>query len=294
MATRDLSTTYSRLRSAHRAAQLSVESPSQTRLRQQLATPVAAPSYASLVEALRTEIDLMKLKVRDLVKSHAERLKIQFDEAKQNELDEEINDLATDIRNSTKLCENYIKQVASKDNTGHLIQQERIIRANIMRAVGAEFNAVTQKFQKEQRKFLELIQQQGEKEGKHSAQNAVDQEIIDKVQRGEELTSEQQAELTTMQAHSTERDQKIIQLAQSINELATLFQQLNALVIEQGTILDRVDHNVEASLEHVKEGRKNVQDAEETSAKMITTKCIGTLLMVIVVLFIILVIKNSA
>jgi hypothetical protein len=45
-----------------------------------------------------------------------------------------------------------------------------------------------------------------------------------------------------------ERDAEIIKIAQSITELSVLFRELSVLVIEQGTVLDRIDYNVEHTL----------------------------------------------
>lgn len=43
----------------------------------------------------------------------------------------------------------------------------------------------------------------------------------------------------------SQRNHEINQIAKSIAELAELFQDLSALVIDQGTMLDRIDYNVE-------------------------------------------------
>lgn len=42
-----------------------------------------------------------------------------------------------------------------------------------------------------------------------------------------------------------------------INGLATIFKQLNDLVIDQGTILDRIDYNVEQTVSNIQ--KANVQ-----------------------------------
>lgn len=45
-----------------------------------------------------------------------------------------------------------------------------------------------------------------------------------------------------------ERDEEIRKIAESIQELSTIFKELAVLVIDQGTILDRIDFNMEQVL----------------------------------------------
>ena len=48
------------------------------------------------------------------------------------------------------------------------------------------------------------------------------------------------------------RDKEILQIAKSIEELSSIFQELVVLVIDQVTILNRIDYNMEAVVEHTK------------------------------------------
>jgi syntaxin 16 len=47
---------------------------------------------------------------------------------------------------------------------------------------------------------------------------------------------------------AAERDMEISRIATSIEELSAIFKELAVLVIDQGTILDRIDFNMEQVL----------------------------------------------
>jgi len=64
---------------------------------------------------------------------------------------------------------------------------------------------------------------------------------------------------------SKERSNDITRLVSQINDLAVLFKDLSTLVIEQGSILDRIDFNVE-------EARKNVKGANVELAKTLVSE----------------------
>jgi hypothetical protein len=57
------------------------------------------------------------------------------------------------------------------------------------------------------------------------------------------------------------RNYELNEIAKSISQLAELFKDLSALVIDQGTLLDSVEYNIEQTAVHVQEAVKELNVA---------------------------------
>lgn len=109
---------------------------------------------------------------------------------------------------------------------------------------------------------------------------------------GEFFTTQQLAVVDDLTEAVQSRDQEIVKIAQSIEELGTIFKELAVLVIDQGTILDRIDYNMEAVVEHTKTGIQQLERAEKSQKNARPLKCIVCLMTTIFVLLLILVLKH--
>ena len=87
------------------------------------------------------------------------------------------------------------------------------------------------------------------------------------------------------------RSKEISQLTDSINALAVLFKDFSVLVIEQGTILDRIDYNVENAVFHVKKANVHLESALKIEKSTRARNCLTCLAVTVFVLVVILVIK---
>lgn len=65
-------------------------------------------------------------------------------------------------------------------------------------------------------------------------------------------------------------------------------------MIEQGTVLDRIDYNIEQSMVKIKKGVVDLESANETSKKALTMKCIALLAIICLLLLIVFIWKQSS
>jgi len=105
----------------------------------------------------------------------------------------------------------------------------------------------------------------------------------------EGFSDEQMHELATAEEDVDERMREIQRIAKSVEELAVLFKELAVLIVEQGTILDRIDHNMEQAVERTEAGVKELVQADkyQKSARPIT--CMAVLMVLIIICVIIII-----
>lgn len=106
------------------------------------------------------------------------------------------------------------------------------------------------------------------------------------------FTAQQLAVVDDLTSAVQSRDEEIIKIAQSIEELGTIFKELAVLVIDQGTILDRIDYNMEAVVESTKTGIQQLEKAEKSQRNARPLRCIVCLSLTIFALLTILIIKH--
>ena len=88
-------------------------------------------------------------------------------------------------------------------------------------------------------------------------------------------------------------NRQIDDLVKSINKLSTIYKDLNALVIEQGSLVDRIDVNIESTLTHTKQAVVHLQAADEAANSPFADKVVKILAVMILLMAIVLGLKWS-
>lgn len=106
-----------------------------------------------------------------------------------------------------------------------------------------------------------------------------------------------QKQLLLMQEDNTkmvaEREEEVNKIVRSIMDLNEIFKDLGHMVHEQGTILDRIDYNIEQTQFQVNEGLKQLQKADRYQRKNRKMHCICILSVMLIIMMVLLVIVKS-
>lgn len=104
-------------------------------------------------------------------------------------------------------------------------------------------------------------------------------------------TKQQRLRHDPNEAIIAQREREIEDIAQGIIELANIFQELQTMVIDQGSMLDRIDYNVENMSRDVKEADKELKVASGYQKRGIKRKIMLLLAILIAGVFILLSLK---
>ena len=88
-----------------------------------------------------------------------------------------------------------------------------------------------------------------------------------------------------------QREREIEDIAQGIIGLSDLFRDLNTMIIDQGTLLDRIDYNIERTATDVRAAEKDIVVAERYQKKSTKRKIIFLLILIIFGVIVLLVIR---
>lgn len=242
-------------------------------------------------------------------RTHSERLRIQFDDELYVQQDIQIEETTKIVTTLFRDCQSKLKQIATKSNTdnsnttnaasNHIDQIQHELRLNAMKSRAVKIQKLTTLFRHAQRIFLEKLQQR-ESRGSRFIKSYDDQKRngngfalnldLDKIEQG--LTKQELIRLQSVEKDCDKRTAEIIKISKSVSELAQIFRDLSVLIVEQGSVLDRIDYNVEQTLDRFKSSKKHIDKAAGYQKAAGTSIAIMFLLVFIVICIFILILQR--
>ena len=196
----------------------------------------------------------------------SERIKPKFiDEQKENRrIEQEIQKLIIQMMKKIKFCEGLTKMenINKNKNSGNKIDQK--VKNNIKDFLVSKIKNFSNEFRRNQQQYMKYLKEMegGDIENNNNNLNHSFESLDDNEE--ENLNNNfLMKQDDDFQEQMKKRNEDINILANSINELSGIFKDLQNVVQEQGTILDRIDYNIDVSYENSQKGLKFLKKAEE-------------------------------
>lgn len=252
-------------------------------------TSSLSPVWVRQAEYIREQMTTVKERLVKLREYHAKALLVTFDGESEAQSHAEV--LTREIQQMFKSLDAAIR--AMEKSPGRNEDQE--VRLQVQRQLAQALFKLSVDFRKEETRFLNKVEQQkGLEQGSVIGIIEADEgtrtggEFVDPG-----FTSAQLAMVDISTDLINERDTEIRKIVETIAELAQIMRDLSTLVVEQGTMLDRIDHNIQQTSVKVEEGVKELKKAETTQKRGRMYICIIALIVIIVLLLIVVIIKHS-
>lgn len=244
------------------------------------------PAWVDVSEEVAASIHQAQVKLAELKKCHAKALTPSFGDGREDQhvievLTMEITDI---LRKSEKRLQKLSARGSSEDSN---------VRKNVQRSLATDLQNLSVELRRMQSLYLKQLRQQSEgHDGLDLEMNEKKSSFLDDDFNDVGFTDLQMATGHRDEQFTAEREREIRQVLKSVNELAQILKDLSVLVIDQGTIVDRIDHNVQSVSASVEEGFKQLQKAERSQRKGGMVKCATVLVIMCFVMLVLLVLKQ--
>eukprot|EP01090_Pellita_catalonica_P002867 TRINITY_DN12483_c0_g1_i1.p1 TRINITY_DN12483_c0_g1~~TRINITY_DN12483_c0_g1_i1.p1 ORF type:complete len:303 (-),score=67.91 TRINITY_DN12483_c0_g1_i1:10-918(-) len=241
--------------------------------------PTEEPQWMNAVHDTQGYIDSINLKLQKLKKLHAKHSGRIFADDNNETYESEIELLTGDITSLFMKSKGKITGL-TRLKADTLPGQEGYLKDNLTVGLATSIRDLSKNFRRIQGEYLRKFS--------HLNDSKLDYDE-DAVDIG--FTDVQLNELEEMENEEEEFGEEIKEIHKSIVELAELFKEMAMLVIDQGSILDRIDFNIEQTSYNTKKAVKQIEESEELQKKTRTKMVMLLLILGIIGLFVILLVR---
>lgn len=249
------------------------------------------PAWMSIADDAKRDLKAIQSHIVRLRKFQEKRLVSVFADEKRP--DKEVEATSVQIATIFRQCEQRIHQVKTIAADSESAENEIKFRQNVQRCLATQLKELQQQFTQAQKQYVHEIRQRSQvwDDGPDACGGGARSSSDSGRNNNAGFNDDQMLELESMEVNASQRSEEIIQIASSISDLNSIFKELAVLVIDQGTILDRIDFNIEQVVVTSKDANEQLRKAEKSQKSNRAMKCILLLLAVNLLLIIILIVK---
>eukprot|EP00320_Phaeocystis_rex_P020900 CAMPEP_0119092048 /NCGR_PEP_ID=MMETSP1178-20130426/158522_1 /TAXON_ID=33656 /ORGANISM="unid sp, Strain CCMP2000" /LENGTH=323 /DNA_ID=CAMNT_0007075599 /DNA_START=16 /DNA_END=987 /DNA_ORIENTATION=- len=320
MATRSRTQLYIRHREALRSHRKKVARPPDEKINRNLLDMRAAlsddegmgdprvysipPVWVVTVQDLKRDVMSIESKIKELSEVSGKHLLPGFGDDEEDHEDA-ITRTVQEITSLFRECERRLKEIHNTPDEG---SGDEAVRKNIEQRVAKQLQDLSVEFRRGHKTYLAKLKGQEIEEykpdlglkgsGSAGAASSTGGGFFDDDEEAAttidpRFNSQQTMALVLAEQMSDERSKQIEQVAESVSELAGIFKEIQVLVIDQGTILDRIDFNIEMAADKVTAATVEIDKANQIQKKSRAMLCIYLLLLLCGSMVLVLIVKKS-
>ena len=222
-----------------------------------------------------------------------QRLIPKFDEQENKKLNKSIKEISTEMTEELKSCQKILKEIIQDKtdeedfniNLNNLNTSSKQVKQNMKQNIITKINSFTKKFKLNQELYNNKLKDFAIEEEANKSFS---------IRKNDEEDMKNSNDFLSTQENNNQlqkRDEDLTILLNSVNELAQIYKDMQTLVMEQGTILDRIDYNIDIASSNITQGKKNIKKADKHMKKNCFRNVIIVLIVIIFIEAILLVFK---
>ncbi|KAF8821836.1 SnaRE domain-containing protein [Cardiosporidium cionae] len=244
--------------------------------------PKLPPAWLDVVEEAQEDISKIKEKLSLLQKAQQRRLLIVFEDSSSSQPDSEIQILCQNITTLFKQSESRVVSLTSFDRLSTADKSVETVLKNAQRTIATQLQALSQAYRKQQKHYI------NEMKKREQGENLLDFQVND-----EENLSHDPNDVSVLERDILTRNDELTKIAEAVTDLHAVFQDLAVLVIDQGTVLDCIDYNMEQVVHNTERAKKQLIKAEHFHKSSFLFKAAICLTIVFIILVVAVVIKRA-
>lgn len=286
--------------------------------------PTLPPRWVDVSDEVEQILSDLEPKITRLDRLHSKHLLPGFVDRSQEERDIEslTNEITREFRRASKMIASLAQFTQELARSRKASPHEISMAQNVQTGLAQRVQAVSGQFRRKQSNYMQRLKGQDVRHREvmgelgltaRRATNAASSSAAanNAAIRDEELAVREDVELSRQQLQSQQQSQllfdseeqdssnaqinarssEIQQIAKSIIELSELFQDLNTLVIDQGTLLDRIDYNIETMGQNIQQADRELNTAVRSQKRSGKGMCVLFLVLCCALLIAVILIK---